>query len=372
MATSGPNYPSVGESVSSGDANEVTWATPTNIQDADADEAQVVAATFDSPDPTFYLYGRGYGFTIPDGSTIDGITVEINRRSIIANSGVDTEVRLLDANRALIGDNKATATVWPTSLTIATYGGAADTWNTGLSASNLLAMVNDADFGVALQAHANIANADIGVSYIRVTITYTAPAPTGTGAIGVPPATVSGTGSLVLTGTGAVTVPAATVAGAGAEVFTATAAVAVSPPAIAGVGDHTLAEPTATGSIGAPAATVSGTGELSLIATGAIAVSPAAVAGLGSEVFTGTGAISTPSAAVAGSGLQLVAVTGTGAITIPAALVSGSGIGGEDEEMGIPAMGTIGLFRNLAVAVVVTDLKKKLNKELIDWLDWWD
>ena len=55
-----------------------------------------------------------------------------------------------------------------------TYGGAADTWNTGLSAANLLAMVNDVDFGVFFQAQANIANADIEVDY-TVTINYTAP-----------------------------------------------------------------------------------------------------------------------------------------------------------------------------------------------------
>ena len=178
MTTSGPLYPTVGEAVSSGDANEVTWTTPGNIVDVDTDEATITAATFDSPDPSYYLVGRGYGFTIPAGATINGITVEINRRSIIANSGMDTEVRLHDAVGALIGDNKGTGTVWPSTLTIATYGGATDTWNTGLSAAALLAMVNDADFGVALQAHANIANADIGVSYIRVTIDYTAAAST--------------------------------------------------------------------------------------------------------------------------------------------------------------------------------------------------
>jgi len=178
MATAGPSFPSVGESVTSGDANEVTWTTPENIQDADADEATITAATFDTPDPSFYLVGRGYGFSIPDGSTIDGITVTINRRSIIASSGIDLEVRLHDAAGVLIGDNKADlVTVWPSSAADKVYGGVADTWNTGLSAANLLAMVNDPDFGVALQGKANIANADIGVAYITVTITYTAPPP---------------------------------------------------------------------------------------------------------------------------------------------------------------------------------------------------
>lgn len=179
MATSGPLYPSVGESVTSGDANEVTWSTPTNIQDADADEATITAATFDSPDPSFYLVGRGYGFSIPGGSTIDGITVEVNRRSIVASSGKTRLIRLRDANGAEIGDDKNDiGTIWPTTAATITYGGAADTWNTGLSASALLDMVNDADFGVFLQAQANIANADIGVAFIRITITYTPPATT--------------------------------------------------------------------------------------------------------------------------------------------------------------------------------------------------
>lgn len=175
MTTQGPLFPAVGESVTSGDANEVTWATPANIGADDAAEAQVVAATFDSPDPTFYLVGRGFGFTIPAGSTIDGITVEVDRRSIIASSGIDQEVRLRDAAGVIIGDNKASGTVWPTTSTIQTYGGAADDWNTGLSASALLDMVNDADFGVFFQARANIANADVGVDFIRITINYTEP-----------------------------------------------------------------------------------------------------------------------------------------------------------------------------------------------------
>lgn len=176
MASEGPNLPATGESVTSGDANEVTWATPTGIQDVGGGLAQVTAATFDSPDPTFYLVGRGYGFTIPASSTIDGITIDVHRRSIITNSGIDREIRLRDANGNLIGDDKHDAvTVWPTTLTTKTYGGAADTWNTGLSASALLDMVNDVDFGVFFQAQANIANADIEVDYIQITVTYTPP-----------------------------------------------------------------------------------------------------------------------------------------------------------------------------------------------------
>jgi hypothetical protein len=173
MATQGPTPPTIGANLTVGEANEVAWATPENIQDEDADEATVTAATFDSPDPTGDLYGHGFGFTVPAGSTIDGILVEVNRRSIIANSGVDRSVRLTNnaGARHPTGDNKASATVWGTSAATVSYGGAADTWNAGLTVAD----INDADWGVRFQAQANIANADIGVAWMRVTITYTPP-----------------------------------------------------------------------------------------------------------------------------------------------------------------------------------------------------
>ena len=174
MATQGPNFPSAAVNNSAAPENTDAWVNPTNVFSDNATEAQITAATFDSPDISQQLVTSGYGFTIPDGATIDGITVEIDRRSIIASSGVDNRVQLRDDTGTLVGANKATATVWPTSSTVATYGGAADTW----TASPTVTMVNDTDFGVVLSAKANIANADIGVDYIRVTITYT-PAPSG-------------------------------------------------------------------------------------------------------------------------------------------------------------------------------------------------
>ena len=172
MATAGPNFPSAAVNNSVAPENTDAWVNPTNVFSDNATEAQITAASFDSPDISQQLVTSGYGFTIPTGATIDGITVEIDRRSIIASSGVDNRVQLRDDSGTLVGTNKATATVWPTSSTVATYGGAADTW----TASPTVTMVNDADFGVVLSAKANIANADIGVDFIRVTIDYTPPA----------------------------------------------------------------------------------------------------------------------------------------------------------------------------------------------------
>jgi len=328
MASQGPFFPGTvtTESVSTESAND--WLTPGNIAADDGSEAQITAATYDSPDISFRLKAQNFGFTIPTAATIDGITVEIDRRSIIAGSGKDFRVQLLNAAGALVGTNKAdTATAWPTTSTVKTYGGAADTW----TASPTDAMVNDPDFGVVLSVSAAIANADIGVDFIRVTVTYTAANPSATGAITVPSATVAGTGELTLTATGAIAVPAPTTAGSGEEVFTATGAVTVPSATVAGIGDHgAAAEPSGTGAIAVPTATVSGSGELIFTATGAIAGAAPVVAGSGDETLTGTGAIAGQAPTVAGAGTHAEAVTGTGAIVAPAPAVTGSGDGGID------------------------------------------
>jgi len=73
----------------------------------------------------------------------------------------------------LVGDNKAdTATIWPTTSAIKTYGSAVDGWNASLTPT----IVNSVDFGVVLSAQANISNADIGSDFIRMTVHYTEPA----------------------------------------------------------------------------------------------------------------------------------------------------------------------------------------------------
>ena len=170
MATQGPNFPSAATNVSTGTEINEAWVNPTNVFSGNASEAAITAATYDSPDISHQLTTSGYGFTVPTDATIDGITVEVERRSIIASSGKDFRVQLRNASGTLVGTNKAVpATIWPTSATIATYGGAADTW----TASPTDTMVNDPDFGVVTSCQANIANADVGIDFVRVTTTYT-------------------------------------------------------------------------------------------------------------------------------------------------------------------------------------------------------
>lgn len=176
MASQGPLYPGFANDLLVAPEDDNEWSFPANAALDDGSEAQITASTYDSPDISERLYVRQFAFNIPSNATIDGVVVEIERRSIIANSGKDYRVQLINGTSPtdafLIGTNKAVpATIWPTTATIATYGGANDTWGATLTP----AIINTNNFGVTLSAQANIANADIGVDFIRVTVYYTEP-----------------------------------------------------------------------------------------------------------------------------------------------------------------------------------------------------
>lgn len=176
MATQGPLFPGTIANLSNAGTAEDkdAWLNPGNVVSDNGTEATIVAATYDSPDISQILVVSNFGFSSVSG-TVDGITVEIDRRSIIASSGKDFRVQLGTgtAFANLVGTNKGIpATIWPTTSTVATYGGAADTWSASLTA----AQVASSGFAVFLSCQANIANADVGVDFIRVTVTYTPPA----------------------------------------------------------------------------------------------------------------------------------------------------------------------------------------------------
>ena len=170
MATAGPNYPAT-VATEIGPSGDNDWLTPSNVTADDGTEAQITAATYDAADHSYRLTATNFGFWVPTGSTIDGITVEIDRRCF-AGAAQDQEVRLYDSTSTLVGDDKQTATAWPASLAIATYGGVADTWTAGFDTTD----INSSNFGVALIVLADAANTDIAVDFIRVTVTYTLPA----------------------------------------------------------------------------------------------------------------------------------------------------------------------------------------------------
>lgn len=345
MATAGPRYPGF-IATEAGPSGDNDWLNPSNIGADDGAEAQITAATYDAGDHSFRLIAQNFGFDadVPAGSTIDGILVEIDRRDF-AGDAQDQEVRLYDSTGALVGDDKQTATSWPTTSAVASYGGSADTWAAGLDAND----IRSSGFGVALIVLANAANTDIGVDFIRVTVTYSPPSPTGTGAVAVDEATLAGEGVQVppavtgagaitgeehtlaasgserFTGTGALTGDEAALAASGGERFTGTGAVAADEAALDGTGTHTESGITGTGAVTADEATLSGSGAELMAGTSAITVDDGALAASGGERFIGSGAVSVDDGALAGSGVQLIPVAGSGTLIAEEPVLAATG-----------------------------------------------
>lgn len=121
---------------------------------------------------TSCLNASNFGFSIPPSATIDGITVEIEKRASSGASIQDNGLKLLK-NGLEVGNNGAQFGVnWPTTDTYITYGGSTDLWGTTWTPAD----INSAGFGLVF-ASIDYSCAGTTTSYIdhiRVTIHYTA------------------------------------------------------------------------------------------------------------------------------------------------------------------------------------------------------
>ena len=138
------------------------WTNPGNVVSDNATDA-----TCNAPASSQYLVARNFDFSaIPDGSTINGITVRIEASE--HSGGTETlNIRLQDAAAALVGTGK-TQVISGTAKVVYTLGSTSDVW----AASPTAAMVKDVDFGVRMwftTAH------DVRIDYVTMAIEYTAP-----------------------------------------------------------------------------------------------------------------------------------------------------------------------------------------------------
>lgn len=105
---------------------------------------------------------------IPAGAIIDGIEVKIERHSGESDLMCDSAIYLRKTS-GQIGDNKASASYWPTSDAEVTYGGATDKWNAGLIDTE----VRNADFGVDLSVYAVAVDIHAYIDCISIRVYYT-------------------------------------------------------------------------------------------------------------------------------------------------------------------------------------------------------
>src|ERR1035437_7300149 len=142
----------------------VAWSNPDNAKVSDNVYA-VFNQTGTVTTHSHYLKATSFGFSIPTGATINGILVEIERKSTGVGSGYDDKVQIVKADGTIGTTNKAIIPVspnfvgiYPSSDTYCSYGSSSDLWGETWDSTK----INDVDFGVVLSAL--VSNLDGGQS----------------------------------------------------------------------------------------------------------------------------------------------------------------------------------------------------------------
>lgn len=161
----GPKSPATAVDDNS-NAGNVAWTNPSN---AKANDNIYATSILLAGQVTDYLKVTDFGFHIPTTHGIDGIKVEIERKSGLTSNAADTEVKLVKGG-TVGGSNLASGTNWPTSEAYTTYGGASNLWGTTWTAAN----INATNFGVVLSASATLGDT-LSVDHIRVTVYHSIP-----------------------------------------------------------------------------------------------------------------------------------------------------------------------------------------------------
>lgn len=119
-------------------------------------------------DVSEYLKLTAFGFAIPTGATIVGITATLAREGT-GNLIEDNAVRLVKAGTVQTTDRSATG-AWPAAPTAITYGGSSDLWGGTWAPSD----INNSGFGFAISAvNFNPQTETATVSNIQITVYYT-------------------------------------------------------------------------------------------------------------------------------------------------------------------------------------------------------
>lgn len=167
MATSGPNFPSTGTDLA--DATRA-WSFASRIT---ADDGSLTTCNVNGS-PSNTIQATGFGFSIPTGSTINGITAEYKKKKSGSPSVLDSSVKLVQGGTISGNNNADTTNQWPTTIGYKTYGSSSDLWGLTWAPSD----INASNFGVALKTASggtseggNTASIDA----VRITITYTPP-----------------------------------------------------------------------------------------------------------------------------------------------------------------------------------------------------
>ncbi|HLA33956.1 MAG TPA: hypothetical protein VJ001_03710, partial [Rhodocyclaceae bacterium] len=143
------------------------WA---NYGNAVSSNDSYATVSLDDGDQSDYLQCTNFGFSIPSGATINGITVNIERKSTATNI-TDRRVRIVKGG-SRGSDDLSTNTGYPSTDTVEAHGGATELWSETWTAAD----INSTGFGAALSVEKtdNSGGArTVSVDHIQIVVNYT-------------------------------------------------------------------------------------------------------------------------------------------------------------------------------------------------------
>lgn len=167
--SSGPNFAGTGADDSS--VGQTIWAPTSSITASDNSYAAATCGT-SSFTRTHYIKGTNFGFSIPGGSTINGIVAEFEAK--VATTGLNEyyeNVRLVKGG-TIQGSNLGgdTSKVLTTSDAFTSFGSSSELWGLAWSTTD----INATDFGAVANFIGNGAGTSTcSVDSIRITVHYT-------------------------------------------------------------------------------------------------------------------------------------------------------------------------------------------------------
>lgn len=168
MATAGPNL--AGTGADNATVGTRTWINTGNITANDGTYTNTSVAVNSNTNGSHYLKATNFGFSIPSGATIDGITV-VFRRMATPIPAKDSQVKIVKGGT--IGSTSLhSGTNWDgTAFRSDTYGGATNLWGETWTHTD----INSSTFGVVLSCLSSSFKQTTTprVDYVEITINYT-------------------------------------------------------------------------------------------------------------------------------------------------------------------------------------------------------
>jgi len=166
MAVTDYKYPGTVATTAGGGG--IDWSNPNDIK---VDDNSYSRCRVSDKNFSYILRATNFGFSVPSGSSIDGIEVVVNRNRDAVLGGVLDKIIKIVLSGTEQGSNLSSATEWPTSFADITYGSSTNTWGFSPSQSNVV----DSGFGLDLQMQVKSPSADsLGyVDYVKMRVYYT-------------------------------------------------------------------------------------------------------------------------------------------------------------------------------------------------------